>query len=637
MNQISKYNYNFKCTNIGEDFESNIKKQSDINFNINNKYNDLKIKLSENNEAMIKKYENEVLNKVNETSRYLVSELTILTGNKNLLLCIVDPDNKIWIWKNVEEMEKDIGFYSNIHIDRIKNIVINYSDDILFSSGEYDKTIIEWKIREVPNFYKVINNVKNNQSKIQIINEDYIKSNVISLYTKFCHFDPRLFCAQNTYIDSRCLIKGFTSNFMNKLFSKKLSSFERKKQYTPSQINLAIEYIFSSHAVDILNSVKYLHNYNIQDNQDLKSDNNFTGESSFIGNIENLLIKKINDDNYDYNIDNKNDLYLHKNCKKSIVYFNGRFVLIFDDEKGTQRIFQKHSNKITALSIHPNKPIIASSEVLKIGCMTLIWNTINFEVIKSIFNEEPCSVFKLEFSIFGNFLYCLFQSSNNYSDIINEQIFEKKENINKNKVLYYIKIYNQNLDFIEDNPLKITLSDNPIMGLKCFPNNEFIFMCYGHRRVIIIQYQITHFSILKEIDYTNLLFDNISKNYYYPSFICVDFFETNKSSTYSIISYLGDSEGNIFVLNNDSFYIIKEKAHKSEINCLKLITSNYFGENINLDEDILSSFIIITAGEDSDIKIWDKNLNLIKVWSIYSIYKFRLEDDFARVRLILLV
>ncbi len=61
----------------------------------------------------------------------------------------------------------------------------------------------------------------------------------------------------------------------------------------------------------------------------------------------------------------------------------------------------------------------------------------------------------------------------------------------------------------------------------------------------------------------------------------------------------GDNYGNIFVITDGKCMIGRKNAHDKMINCMKVTTV------------FQSHIIIITAGEDTMIKMWDTKFNLI--------------------------
>lgn len=61
----------------------------------------------------------------------------------------------------------------------------------------------------------------------------------------------------------------------------------------------------------------------------------------------------------------------------------------------------------------------------------------------------------------------------------------------------------------------------------------------------------------------------------------------------------GNNNGDLVLVTCGKYIIIKEKAHTKMINCLKIF--EVFSDKV----------LILTAGEDEQIKIWDTRFNLV--------------------------
>lgn len=733
------------CPSIADDISNSLIADELLNYDrpeaLN--YDNLKVKANQQNEITIKKHENAVLHKHSQNNKFIFSDIPVICGNKNLMLVASDFECNLRLWKNLDNLRTNIGFVSNIHSDHIKEILINDKDDMVFSCGENEKMIVQWKISEVLNDKLSINNDYNN--KLQQFSSINIKSHNLINMLRFNQFDYKL--ASCKYKDSKALVKGFVSHFLNKLFSKKLSLFERKKQYLPSNANTIIEYVYSSQAVDKIDSVLYLHSYN-QERKGLISNTtsnygsskyNKYGKKSYKTN-KNNKIKDIglstnninqyskynskgrklsssdNNNNHnkvnlnmnniinpDVNYSNLNDKELlvllkqhntknslleymmikkakenysykpensyHSNCQKKIIYYNGRFIIIKDLIKKTQRVFQQHLNKITSLAIHPTQSLIASADV-NLGKITLlIWDYKEFETKTEIKTKHNDGVIQLAFSPKGTFLISLavnsansflFSPDNNESKNINALNYEailqhdlKHSNSGSSNQLFQsfsIQIHQPEYD-ISLEPRNI--SNYPVFGVKFFPNNEFLFVTYGYRVITIWEINYSYITIIKQIDYQHYTYEETSKKYFFFNFLCVDFMFDLRNNLIKSDLLFGSSEGDIFGIINNDFTLLKKKAHDSEINCLRITeirddvvlnnNKNNFvdtgKENYDLNEnnEIRSLVLIITAGEDSFIKIWDKNFELLKVWSPFSIENISFENDFRRVRINLLL
>lgn len=91
------------------------------------------------------------------------------------------------------------------------------------------------------------------------------------------------------------------------------------------------------------------------------------------------------------------------NSDGGILYNVGRYVIIYNTDDNTQKLFTGHENEISSLAIHPNKIIVASAEFGE-NSRVLVWNSQNLQIF---FNVEILSSFGVQyisFSIDGNYL-----------------------------------------------------------------------------------------------------------------------------------------------------------------------------------------------------------------------------------------
>lgn len=152
---------------------------------------------------------------------------------------------------------------------------------------------------------------------------------------------------------------------MRKIFTNNFDFLQKKLLYSrlPPLYSIEINHIYTSHIAQKRNSIKYLHliNKNVLKNN-LKSENiidknNFLIDEYILGNnnfakasifeLSNLRkISNLSQSSHDY-------------CQRNIAFYSSRFVIInnpnlnLEVDPKRQKIFEGHSNKIGAFSIHP--------------------------------------------------------------------------------------------------------------------------------------------------------------------------------------------------------------------------------------------------------------------------------------------
>jgi hypothetical protein len=760
------------CPDVAVDVSQALITEENLNYIKPDEYNyeNLQVKTNQQNDVVIKKHENAVLHKSINTKKQVFSDLPVVSANKNLMVCAADFNCNFMVFKNLENVNNNICFNSNIHCDHIKAVLINDRDNMVITCGENEKMIVQWQVNEILNDRNCLN--KDYNSKLQQHNSVLIKSSYLLNHVRFCQFDLRLFTTGSK--DGKVLVRGFVSNFLNKLFSKKLSLFERKKQYLPSNVSTVIEFVYSSHAVDRLDSVRYLHYYergsrsllnakgsdirnyininsnsnsnNNKGNNDHKmgfkknKDSNNPNNSVKHGKINQVTKQNNNNSNtnnnktenfpkkYDektilkilkyygskdrmleslilqksqtsFNVDSKNSAsneHFHNNCRKRVVYYNGRFVITKDISKKTQRIYQQHNNKVTAIAVHPVEPLVASSEISLSKVSIHIWHQETFETLKIIKTSHNDGVVDLVYSCNGMFLISL--AVNNFNNLLFTPSYRESSGNSSSSAFSSI-----NLEGIKRNDLRYTdimtrqlkrlffsfsiqvhqpefnisleprnISVWPVYGVKFFPHSEFLFVTYGFRTITIWEIQYSYLEVVKQIDSQQYYFDDLNKSHFFENFICCDFIISTKNNLVSTNVFFGTSEGNVVGIINNDYVVLKSKAHDSDINCIRIINiekggivnsntndnNNNFNtksttnkNNLNnLNENNVNTItpsnkfnvynnsssggemtLILTAGEDSFLKVWDKSFNLLKVWSPFEIENTNFEDDFKRV------
>ena len=719
---ISKSTINASNSDIISNENIQIKYKNILNDADFNKNNNILLNITKDNTN------NNNYNKINKNLKnsILYNELPLIVGNKSKLIISTDIYGVIKLWKDTNQIYTDVSSKSSIHSDIVCNAVLNDEDNLLFTACNYENMIVSWSILPVYNDSKCINsnyNPKSNNLKpIEIYNENIIKE------IKFVQYNEKF---ENIYLkDNKIQIRGFVNEFLNKLFTKKLSYHERKKQYLPLRSNILIDYIYCSHQTEKRNTIKYLHYYddnyiknninsiedwelktnkdnlfhkekyfynlsnidesniysnNMTNNNIVVNNNIFTKENSFTSNNNlyndgengsiinntncnehnshskykdynnsklnnntlNLITSIINEDklvnesktlkySLDYNENLINMLikkqinlnYLnktHKKCYNSVIHYSGRFIIITDIKNKTQRIFEGHKDKITTFTIHPTKSIVASSEVTKLNSTIIIWNYLDLNIIKEIQTNHSDGIIELAYSKTGDYIVSLavnkININNNYNinpKIQNNSIYGIDSNILRNDFvnspIYSIQIYDNilNINYCIHN-----LGIEPMFDVKFFPNEEKIFVTVGYQKITIWEINGSDLIKLKECFSQHYTIESINKNTIFDIFLCVDFYcyENNNLQETDVIC--GTSNGNITGIKNLKFCVFKQKAHVSQINCLKVIT-NYLDHK----------FLLISAGEDGITKIWDDSYNLLKEWKIIDLYNM-IENDIS--------
>ena len=104
----------------------------------------------------------------------------------------------------------------------------------------------------------------------------------------------------------------------------------------------------------------------------------------------------------------KTPLMQKTTCEKNLLYYVSRFIVLEDPVKNVQKIYEGHTNKVTACIIHPNGKIIASADTSSHGCANIhIWDPMTREYIVKLRTAHETGVSIIDFSSDGDLLLSL--------------------------------------------------------------------------------------------------------------------------------------------------------------------------------------------------------------------------------------
>jgi WD40 repeat protein len=358
-------------------------------------------------------------------------------------------------------------------------------------------------------------------------------------------------------------------------------------QLLPTPYSLIIEYIYGSHICERRDSIKYLHSFSLEQNNENNEDNNQTN-AEIVRQIlnENIEKKTINEiirmlnfsEIYNSSINN----CIHKNCGKKIIYYLSRFVIIYNPFKSIQKIYQGHRNKISCISINSKNTLVASGEV-SVHPNILIWDVNTLEtinIIKTGFNQ---GILYLEFSCNDKYIISV-----GFGQIFSIQVFWVK--------------YNKT-------PCFINVGIFPIFCLKTFNTDDNKFITMGYRNITIWKINGNLLKIKKQVQTEEI--NNPEKEHETKIFLCCDLMDYSLGNSIETDIIIGSNLGDISGICCNKYIVLKSNAHEGPINCLK-ITSNFYLYNQRLNSYYQRQYNIITTGEDGFLKIWDQSFNLVR-------------------------
>ena len=112
-----------------------------------------------------------------------------------------------------------------------------------------------------------------------------------------------------------------------------------------------------------------------------------------------------------------------------------------------------------------------------------------------------------------------------------------------------------------------------------------------------------------------LKFSEQHKDYEEKIFTCLDFLDYEIGTTIETDIILGSNFGDISGISCNKYFVIIKDAHNGSVNCIK-ITDNIKDKK----------YLVITAGEDGIIKIWDQTYNILSKIDVFAFKLSTLED-----------
>lgn len=483
--------------------------------------------------------------------------------------------------------------------------------------------------------------------------------------------------------DSNILIKGFNSKLLNIIYSEKYSSlksrllnhankdilnsndvnynnnedlytnniveeFEKIRVGNMPKAFIELQYAHCSHIGERRDSVAYLHFSKSEDGKPINILNNTTNyevdnifdkdehinvnKSNYFINQQREFLKKIINEDLEnnknlgqilqsFNFSKIREDNAHYNCEKYIIYFNSRIVVLMPLNNNTnipdnkiidmnfnsqnsylpiknnkhlkQKFYQGHKSRISCFAINTVDNLVATGEVCPFPCIH-IWKPYgDISTYKIIETAHLGGIFILKFSSKAKYLLSI--DINNAIEIY----------LNYTSIAYR------------------HTSNYPILNAKFYNSssstskNENKFITIGYRSIII--WKIKGNSIIK---IKHVQSEEFKANVEYESidlkiFTCLDFMEYilfNENSIETDILF-GSNFGDISAISCDKYLVVKTRVHNGTVNCLKVT---------DLIEE--RKYIIITAGEDGIINIFDQLLNYLNTINPYNFSNLMLNN-----------
>lgn len=564
------------------------------------------------------------------------------------------------VWKDFYSINGNSSDLFKIHNSVVQGIKFSIDDSLFFSAGNNDGMICKWNVNVVLNDDSCI---WNNFSEKFKNKDDVIINNILIIKEiSYCEMSPLFesyslnsnississykkvasnfkFNSYSLKKDNNILIKGFTNKLLTTLFStkKKYNILGEKNKISNDIIGknmiipqnfIEVDYVYASHIGELRDSVQYIHFSKILDKDEVKS--NYYNEqykklSYFNKEQENLLKNLLNED-FDkksineliaaLNFSRLREEIAHYKCEKNIIYFHSRFGIIYEPYKKIQYFYQGHKNRISCFSVDSFNNLIATAEAVPFSNIH-IWNP-KCQTVHIIDSGHINEIKILKFSSKGKYLLSI-DNENSIQIFLNFKSIAYK-NTGKfpiiNAKFFYCDFYSEfkNREFNIIGNLVNTFSDE----IQRSPEGKFITL--GYRNITIWEIIGSSLIKLKMVSSQEFILNEEVKCYELKIFTCVDFLDYVLNNKIETDILIGSTFGDISAITCNKYVVIKSGLHDGAINCIKVT-----------DLIIEKKYVVITAGEDGLVKIFDQKLQEIKTINPYLYNNLEFSNGFERI------
>mmetsp|Transcript_9178 Transcript_9178/g.8080 ORF Transcript_9178/g.8080 Transcript_9178/m.8080 type:complete len:293 (+) Transcript_9178:674-1552(+) len=253
--------------------------------------------------------------------------------------------------------------------------------------------------------------------------------------------------------------------------------------------------------------------------------------------------------------------------ERFFVYFVSRIGIVYNPNHNKQKFYQGHKYKITCQASHPSRLIIATGESAPSPSIH-IWNILTLEPLKIVKTDHKNGILTMSFSHDGVLL-----ASCGFDKFFSIQVTNWKTN----EILGF-----RNSD------------SAPILELGFHSFDRYEFTSIGYNNVAV--WKIDGKSLLRK-DWIFINSPNLEG--VMPYITCFSYINYQIGKNYQSDIIVGDNFGTVGLVSGGKYYPLKKEAHAAMINCIKV--SDALGDKN----------VIITAGEDEFLKIWNINMELV--------------------------
>ena len=440
------------------------------------------------------------------TSNFSQRLSPILIGQELKYIVAGDDTGVVTVWKDSEQLEHNCGTLLRGHSSKISSIKVTKNQDYLFTLGQDDNSIFEWKIDLVSESSaetKLIRKAAESHSTEASIPD------IIRRELDFCtSFAPN----SNRSRDSFSLFRGTTNKLLNTLYSHTLEPFDENSLLNKRipEVSIRLDRVYGFEAYERRNTLAYIS----------------------LGSSEVWEPEKLGLYSYD-------QITSTSPNNKNFVYFVSRVAVVAHSGTKRQRFYEGHSNKISCMAVHPSKQMVATGECAE-SPQIHVWRA----------DEDVCSPEAVV-------------RTNHGTGIVNLAFSHCGELLVSVGIDKYFSLQVTDWGLEEVVAFRNT-SPGPITDLVVNPYDKYEFATCGNHIVQVWGVQGKTIVLKENVHVT------IGVKNELPYITCVKYIYYMLQGEVQTDIVVGTNQGDLGLVCKGKYLVARETAHKKMINCIRI-------------------------------------------------------------------
>jgi WD40 repeat protein len=197
------------------------------------------------------------------------------------------------------------------------------------------------------------------------------------------------------FSDSAVLIRASKSKIINRILAQNQFDLKDTTWKRPPPTSLFLEHVYGVQTSDRRDSVRYLHlssQYDTSEKEKKEIMKDFQRLKDKLGPLAKVILKNSEKAFEPIKYEQK-----HITCHKHFIYYTSRLGVVFNPIKNKQEFYEGHRLKISAMTLHPLKSLIATGEV-NVTPDIHVWNPQTLETLVVLTTLHKGGILHLAFS-----------------------------------------------------------------------------------------------------------------------------------------------------------------------------------------------------------------------------------------------